>query len=118
MKKLMYVSAFMFSVLLIGRPAFANMEHAAEFSQALRQASTELQASNPDLSKKLDDFADKKDKWREEGERNISQKREDLSKVRQASEVLKGQNDGLSKDLDNIAGRWEKKLEKKEKKME
>ncbi len=105
---------------LLTLPAYANIENRAEHIQTMRQAATELQATNPALSKKLNDFADKKEKWSgEKGEdfqKMIAEKRQDLQRVRQAGSELKGKNDSLATDLTDMADRWEKKLAEKEKK--
>ena len=104
---------------LISQPVFANMEAVGEHCQLMRQAATELQPSNPGLSKKLNDLAAEKEKWMEnEGKEyqvNRVKKSEDLQRIKQASTELKATNDNLANDLEDIAGRWEKKMNEKEK---
>src|SRR5438067_240068 len=74
MKKVstLLIIALIFSFSL---PVFAHGD-SAEHIQVMRQAATELQATNPDLSKKLKDLAEKKEKnqgkWAEEGEKMIA----------------------------------------------
>jgi hypothetical protein len=118
MKKVIFMIMVALLALPIVQSSYANMEGHTEHIQVMRQAANELQASNPDLSKKLNDFADKKekmkDKWPDEDkEKMLEQKREDLLKVRQASSELKGTNDDLAGELHDIADRWDKKLQEK-----
>lgn len=109
------VFSFVAVLFVTGQIAFAHGENHEEHIAVMRQAANELQNTNADLSKKLNKFADEKEKWSEKemGPGQIQKKRDDLVKIEQASEALKGANDGLSKDLKDIHDRWEKKLEEK-----
>ena len=125
MKKctLYVLTLFGLSLLSFSRPALAHdKEKMAEHIQVMRDAADALQATRPDLAGKLDEFAEKKEKWckkkgkgHKEHKKHMVQKKEDIQKIRQAAEELKGNNDSIAKDLKEIAERWEKKLEKKKK---
>lgn len=118
MKKVIFMMIAALMTLPAIQLGYANIEGHTEHLQVMRQAANELQASNPGLSQKLNDFADKKEKmakeWKGEGKaKMLEQKREDLRKVRQASAELKGKNDNLAGELHDIADRWDKKLQEK-----
>lgn len=116
MKTSIPVLALLAVVSLAAQPAFANIEGHGEHMQVMRQAANELQASNPGLAKKLNEFADKKEKMKGEGKEMIEQKREDLQKIRKAAGELEDDDSALADDLNDMANRWEKKLDDKVKK--
>lgn len=118
MRKLSMAAWMAAGMLFLAHPAVSYAhgdKDMAEHVAVMRQAADALKSSNPDLSKKLSDFADKKEKWKEDEGKHMEQKREDIGKIRQAADVLNAQNSGLAGDLKQIADRWEKKLNDKEK---
>jgi hypothetical protein len=106
------VLSFAAALFAFGQPVFADGDNHAEHIAVMRQAANELKNSNADLSKKLNDFADKKEKWAEKemGPDQVQKKRDDLAKIEQAAEALRPTNAGLADDLKEIHDRWEKKL--------
>lgn len=95
------------------RPALANEMHdanRAEFVNTLRQASTELKATNPDLSNKLNDYADKKEKMAEKMSEKWEHKEQDVANLRSAAAQLKATDKNLADSLEDLANRCEKKL--------
>jgi uncharacterized protein YukE len=122
MRKIFQLGILMLALALC-RPSFANMDHQANYEehiQVMKEASEALKSSNPDLSKKLDDFVSEKEKMKDKWggkdmQKHLEQKKEDVGKIKQASLELKGKNDSLSGDLDDMAKRWEKMIEEKEK---
>lgn len=122
MKKIPMLLMLLLFTTLCSLPAFAhNKENMTEHIQVMRQAADELKSSHPDLSKKLNDFADQKEKWRDEKSGDwkdrMSQMKTDVQKIRSAHEFLQGKNDDLAKDLKEIADRWDQKIQEKEKRM-
>jgi predicted nuclease with TOPRIM domain len=118
MKKqsLIIILAFALSLPVL-RPALAHEGGDPQVHIAtLRQAATELKDTNADLSKKLEDMADKKEEmvknW-EAGGKMSEQKQQDLDKIRQASTALEAQDKTLAGDLKDISDRWQKKLDEK-----
>lgn len=107
-----FVWAFAIMMLGVSNRGMANMNPAekAEFIQTLNQASDALKDTNAGLSKKLHDYAEKKEKAVEKVQESRDQKVQDNARIRQASEQLKTINKDLSDALDDIADRCEKKL--------
>jgi cytochrome c556 len=100
--------------LVFSQYAAANIEAKGEHIQVMRQAATELQTSNPDLAKKLNEFADKKEKYGEKSAEMMAQKQQDIQKIRQAAGELEDDDNVLADDLNNLANRWEEKMKEKE----
>lgn len=118
----LFVIALFAVTLGFSRPASAAGADAKEHIETMRQAAQELQETNPDLSDKLNEFADKKEAWKEEhGADKMAQKKQDLDTVRRSAEHLKNDTDEegqeLGNQLDEVVSRWEEKLNKMEAKM-
>lgn len=107
------------AVVCFSLPAFANINEKPELISTLHQAADELKESNPQLSKKLKDFAKKKEKWahkKGDTEKYIQQKTKDVQKIKEAATLLEATHKDLTRDLRDIVERWEKKLKKKHEK--
>lgn len=118
MKKLILFAAVLFCFSL---PAFGNTKDKADTVSDLRQAADELKESNPKLSKRLNDYAEKKEKWKGkkgEMEKHIQQRKADIQKIREAAVALEATHKDLAHDLKEIAERLEKKPGKKHEKTE
>lgn len=97
-------------------PAWANVgkDH-KEQCQMLRDASAALKDTNPELSRKLNDFVEEKEEWKEKERKMLDQKRQDLQKIETAADRLNASDRGLADDLNDIADRLRDKIEEKSK---